>query len=116
MKRDRLYGWLVIVFGSLAILFGELWDRERRRASAFQDAWACWRVVHEQGPAYADVTVGVSTHPLAFVQGTVASGAERGHLDKVLSEQLGAAQRSRVRFVVRVREDSPSTTNASERH
>jgi hypothetical protein len=114
MTRVRLYGWLIILFASLAILFAGLWDQERRRSSAFQDAWACWRVVHEQGPAYADVTVGVSSHPLAFVQGTVGSRAEQGHLDKVLSEQLGAEQRSRVRFVVRVREESPSTTKAAE--
>ena len=40
MTRVRLYGWLIILFASLAILFAGLWNQERRRSSAFQDAWA----------------------------------------------------------------------------
>jgi hypothetical protein len=112
MTRDRLYGWLVILFASAAIAFGGLWQEERRRVAAYGDASSCWRVVRAEGPACADVTVGVTTHPMASVQGTVGSAAERDHLEKRLTEELGQEGRSRVRFGVRVRDASEADPNA----
>ena len=120
MPRERLYGWFVIVLAAAAVLFGGLWSQERARVAAYRDAAACWEVVRAGGAAYADVTVGVTSHPKAVVSGTLATPADRDRLVALLSEALGAERLRRVAVQVQVGQakseirSSKSETNSKD--
>jgi hypothetical protein len=114
MKRERVLGWLAILFAAAAIGFGGLWMQERARLQAYHDVTAAQGVIEGLGPGFEDVRAVVSTHIRANVLGEVNSTQDLERLNRSL-DSLEPAQRARVHVIVKVRQGPPATDRTETR-